>query len=324
MIEESGDRLRTTLDPKIDIVFWMLFSAEQNRELLLSLLNAVLRPTKPIVSVELLHAQPERTDVTDKSIALDLRVRLDGGEQVDVEMQSQRRPAQPKRVLYYWSRLYAGQLPRGADYSALRRCAVVLITDYKELATARFHSVFEVRERHDAALLTDQLELHLVELPKLHDALDRNDEPSLTDWAKFLAARADKDLEALAMQNPVLKQAKDALDSLSADPRARAVAEMREMALISYNLHLSAAKEEGEAEGRAKGEAEGRAKGEAEGRAKGQAEMLLRVLVLKFGEVAPEVRQRVMAATVGELEAWCQLALSAPSLAEVFSPPPAS
>jgi hypothetical protein len=39
-------------------------------------------------SVEVLHAEPERMAPGDKSIALDLRVRLDNGEQVDVEMQS--------------------------------------------------------------------------------------------------------------------------------------------------------------------------------------------------------------------------------------------
>ncbi len=60
---------------------------------LISLLNAVLRPTVPIESAEILHAQPERAGVGDKSIALDVRARLASGDQVDVEMQSQRRPA---------------------------------------------------------------------------------------------------------------------------------------------------------------------------------------------------------------------------------------
>ena len=60
---------RTRLDPKLDIVFWMLFGAEQNRELLISLLNAVLHPSTPIASVEVLHAQPERHSVDDKAIA---------------------------------------------------------------------------------------------------------------------------------------------------------------------------------------------------------------------------------------------------------------
>lgn len=107
MLEGCRGDGRATLDPKLDIVFWMLFGAERNRALLISLLNAVLRPTVPIESAEILHAQPERMGVDDKSIALDVRARLASGEQVDVEMQSQRRPAQRPRALYYWARLYA-------------------------------------------------------------------------------------------------------------------------------------------------------------------------------------------------------------------------
>lgn len=84
---------RSTLDPKLDVVFSMLFGAERNRDLLLSLLNAVLEPAVPIVAVELLSERPERQEVDDKAIVLDLRVRLANGEQVDVEMQSQPRPA---------------------------------------------------------------------------------------------------------------------------------------------------------------------------------------------------------------------------------------
>jgi hypothetical protein len=99
----------------------MLFGAEQNRGLLISLLNAVLQPRIPIESVEVLHAQPERASVDDKSIALDVLVRLATGEEVDVEMQSQRRPALRERALYYWARLYAGQLQRGDSYFARRR-----------------------------------------------------------------------------------------------------------------------------------------------------------------------------------------------------------
>jgi predicted transposase/invertase (TIGR01784 family) len=97
MTSERGGKARSTLDPKLDIVFWMLFGAEQNRALLLSLLDAVLVPAAPIVSAVVLHAQPERNGVEEKSIALDVRVQLENGESVDVEMQTQRRPAQRER-----------------------------------------------------------------------------------------------------------------------------------------------------------------------------------------------------------------------------------
>ena len=290
------------LDPKLDIVFWMLFGAEQNRSLLISLLNAVLQPPVPIDWAEVDHAEPERLGVDDKGIALDVRVRLANGEQVDVEMQTQRHPALRERALYYWARLYVGQLQRGSAYTDLRRCVVIWITSFKELAGPRFHSIFRLREMHDAAPLTDHLELHLLEIPKLRNALDRNDEPSLIAWGRFLSATSDEELETLAMENPVLKQAKDALDRLSADPESRVRAEQREMALISYDLGLSAA----------------RRQGIEQGRTQGRAEILMRQLTLKFGPLAASVTGRMASANDEELLKWSDRVLSASTLESVF------
>lgn len=284
----------------------MLFGAEQNRGLLISLLNAVLRPPVPIQSVEVLHAEPERLGVEDKGIALDVRVRLVNGEQVDVEMQSQRHLALRERALYYWARLYAGQLQRGSAYVELQRCAVVLIANFVELKGARFHSTFKVLEPTSGALLTEHFEVHVLELPKLPSALDRNDEPNLVLWGRFLAATRDEDLEQLAMESPVLKQAKDALDRLSADPDARLRAEQREMALISYDLGMTMARRQGEAAGR------------LEGRLEGKAELLQRQLTLKFGELPADVLTRLASATEADLARWSERILSASSLEQVL------
>ena len=300
----------------------MLFGAEQNRLLLLSLLNAVLQPPAPIEWAEVQHAEPERLGVDDKSIALDVRVRLANGEQIDVEMQTQRHPALRERALYYWARLYVGQQQHGSPYTDLRRCAVIWITNFNELPEQRFHSIFSLRESHNAALLTDQLELHLVELPKLRDALDRNDEPTLLAWGKFLTATADEDLETLAMEDPVLKQAKDALDRLSADPAARIRAEQREMALFSYELGLSRAHrdgiEKGLEQGIEQGIEQGVEKGLEQGRAQGKAELLQRQLTLKFGSVPADIAGRVASATDEELANWADRVLTASTLESVF------
>ena len=311
MQERDIGQRRKTLDPKLDIVFWMLFGAEQNRELLISLLNAVLSPAVPIEAVEVLPAQPERLAVSDKNISLDLRVRLQGGEEVDVEMQSQRRPALRERGLYYWARLYTGQLRRGDPYTALRRCVVVLITNFAELTSPRFHSVFQVRERHGGELLTGHLELHLLELPKLASAQVQNDEPSLALWGKFLSAGADEELEKLAMEHPVLKQAKAALDRLSADDVARLQAEQREMALLTFEASIAAAREEAEQKGRQEGR--------QEGLAAGTAEVLLRQLTIKFGAPPPSVAEQVVGASHADLLRWSERVLSAETLEGVFA-----
>ena len=113
------DRKRTTLDPKLDVVFNFLFSAEANRRLLIDLLGSVLKPARPIVSIDLLPQRPDVADAEEKIVLLDLRVRLASGEYVDVEMQTRRHAALRERVLFYWARLYTGQLQRGRPYPGL-------------------------------------------------------------------------------------------------------------------------------------------------------------------------------------------------------------
>ena len=277
--------MRSSLDPKLDIVFKLLFGEERNRALLVSLLNAVLTPSVPIDTVTLLHPEPARESADDKGIVLDLRVALHTGEQVDIEMQSQVRPAQRERALYYWARMYGSQLGRGDPYDELRRCVVVLITDFRALDGRRFHSTFRVHETPEHRALTEHLELHLVELPKLSLAAEKKREPELVRWARFLAATTDEELEALAMKDPVLPQAKDALDRLSADPKARVLAEQRELSLLSYQLDMNKVRRQGIAEG------------EARGRAEGRATAILAVLAARRVAVTEEQRQRIRSCT---------------------------
>ena len=72
------------------------------------------------------------------------------------------------------------------------------------------------------------------------------------------------------------------------------------------------------AEGRAEGEAKGRAEGRAEGKLGGQAELLLKLLSLRFGELSSEVRARVAAASLEQLDVYAERVLSAPSLDDVL------
>jgi flagellar biosynthesis/type III secretory pathway protein FliH len=96
------------------------------------------------------------------------------------------------------------------------------------------------------------------------------------NWCQFLSAQTDEELEALAMTDPNMDRAKQALDDLSADPKARELARDRKIWHYFYDrgLELSrrAGKQEGRAEGREEGRAEGREEGRAEGREEGRAE----------------------------------------------------
>ena len=92
--------------------------------------------------------------------------------------------------------------------------------------------------------------MHWIELPRLAHAIDSAEEPELVNWGKFLKADSDEELEELAMSDPNIREAKQALDHLSADPTARALAEERHRALHFYQEDMELAREEGMRRGR--------------------------------------------------------------------------
>jgi flagellar biosynthesis/type III secretory pathway protein FliH len=151
--------------------------------------------------------------------------------------------------------------------------------------------------------------LHVLELSKLETALE--DEPALKLWGKFLSATTDDQLAELAMEHPLLKRAKDALEDLSSDPEARVLAERRETALRLHRHDIGASWQQGKAEGRAEGK--------AEGRTEGKAEALERLLALRFGPVSADVTARVRSGSETELDHWLEAVLSAERVDAVFA-----
>ena len=105
--------------------------------------------------------------------------------------------------------------------------------------------------------------------------------------------------EALAMQHPILKDAKDALDKLSADPETLERVERREIELKLHEYGAALLREQG--------------------RSEGKRQTLLRLLAIKFGELPPEPVSRIATASEADLELWLERLLSATALDSVFS-----
>ncbi len=140
----------------------------------------------------------------------------------------------------------------------------------------------------------------MLELPKVPDlprALD--EQVGLVRWGRFLAADTDEEREELAMQDPAIKEAKDTLDLLSADPAVQDLVQRRKEAQDLHQIALRAA----EARGRAEGKAEGRAEGKAEGRADALRTAVTR-LCEAFGiELDDQRRQELMGMSDAGLDA---------------------
>ena len=110
------------IDPRVDIAFKKLFGTPAWSGLTISLIDAVLSPApgRHLTELHLLNPYSEKDFLDDKITVLDIKARDERGRWFNVEMQMDLGRASAPRLLYYWARLYGGQLIAGEEYSELR------------------------------------------------------------------------------------------------------------------------------------------------------------------------------------------------------------
>nr|WP_276532015.1 Rpn family recombination-promoting nuclease/putative transposase [Brevibacillus invocatus] len=235
------------MNPIVDFVFKRIFGTEENKDLLLSFLNATLKPEegKQLQEITLVDPHINADQVGDKASILDVRGKTKTGEQINIEVQLHNKYDMEKRSLYYWAKMYEGQLAEGEPYRNLRKTVTISIVDFSYLPSKSYHSVFRLREDKEKFVLTDNLEIHFLELPKL-GAEHQETSDLLVKWLLFLKAESETKLEELAMSEPTIRKAVNVLEFLNQDKEARKLYEMREMALKDELNMIEGAKAEGE------------------------------------------------------------------------------
>ena len=204
---------RRLLNPKIDFVFKKIFGSEKHPGVLISFLNAVLKPKNEIINIE-------------------------------IQLKNEYNKIQ--RSLYYWSKLYEEQLEEGDRYDKLCRTVCINILDFKYLKNDRFHNGYRLKEIETNEELTDLEEIHLIEIPKLKKI---NSEQEIVDvlegWVEFLREPESEVVRKLEMTNKEIREAKDELYRLSMDEKERALYFIREKSIRDEISALANAEEKG-------------------------------------------------------------------------------
>ncbi len=142
--------------PKIDIVFRKLFGSEENKDLLLSLINGVL------------DCQPRLTDLTiknpynlpnyleEKYSVLDVKAVDEHGTWYDIEMQIGEHGFYGKRALYYLSKMYVDQIKEGENFEILRTTIGIHLLDFDYFPDERYRRRFAWKDAD-----TDKMLEHL-------------------------------------------------------------------------------------------------------------------------------------------------------------------
>ena len=100
------------INPRIDIAFKKLFGVEENKDLLIALINSIVGPEDQVSDVILLNPYNPQNFKEEKLSILDIKATSLDGKRFNIEIQISDEADYDKRALYYWAKIYTEQLNR--------------------------------------------------------------------------------------------------------------------------------------------------------------------------------------------------------------------
>ncbi len=271
------------ISPRVDIAFKKIFGVDENKDLLISLINSIVGEEDQVKELTLLNPYNPKNFKQDKLSILDIKAKGKDGKRFNIEIQISDEADYDKRALYYWGKLYTEQLKVTEDYSLLSKAIGIHILNFTSIPQVdKYHNVFHIKEKETGLLYFKDLELHTIELKKFSE----NAREELVDivakvtnsldmWVAFLTRHdlLNKDHLPVGLDSPVLRKALDVLDVMNFGEEER---EVYEGQLKWLRIEANTLKKY-EAKGFEEGIAVGKAEGKAEGIAVGMEEKALKI-----------------------------------------------
>ena len=215
------NNISAELKPVYDVMFQRIFGKGGNEKITEGLLSSILGKEISEISLDV-NKSLLVGNSDDKIARLDVRAKLEDGEDFDIEIQMVNKDNMPKRLAYYWSKIYGGKLKRGERYTKITPTTIILIANFnlKELKEIKkFHSIWNLREQeYHQIILTKDIEIHILEIPKALKQTTNLQNKELIMWLKFLVMPHDKEVIKMSQKVKSLKQAVDELENLKDDP----------------------------------------------------------------------------------------------------------
>ncbi len=176
--------MKHRIDPKVDCVFKAILGAEQNRNLLIHFLNAILHDElpSPISHVDILNPYNDKEFFTDKLSIVDVKARDDIGRLYQIEIQLISSVYLPERIAYNWADIYSHQLQSGQSYIELKPTySIWLLAENLIKTDEQYTHNYKLRDV-SGNVLNEHGGIWLLELDKFHA---QNIDSEGKRWLKF-------------------------------------------------------------------------------------------------------------------------------------------
>ena len=248
--------------PTNDYAFKRTFGTPENRVALISLLNAILDPSSPIVEVTLANPFNLQDFKDDKLSVLDIKAVDRTGAIYDIEMQLTTYEGLLQRIVFYGCELYADQLKKGDNYTnAYPVFSICLVNGILWKEARKVHHAFRFTDAESGRVLQETLEIHTLELGRYNLRESDLETANMLDcWLYWFLHAHEYEAEALwklLPQQPI-RQATQTIVRIAQVTEDKMMYDAREKAIRDYQWAMNSARREGLDEGEIKGEIKGK------------------------------------------------------------------
>jgi len=249
------------INPRVDFAFKKLFGSEENKDLLIDFINSVVSEADKVKDIEIKNPYNAQNFKNDKLSILDIKAQDSSGKWFNIEMQIIDQEYFDRRALYYWAKVYTGQLVSGINYDNLKKTICINILNFNCIEEKDYHNIYKLKNIKTNKEYLDHAEIHFIELEKYDEDMNS----MLDRWVNFLKKaemysknKLPKELEEI----PTIKKALEVLDGMSFNEEERESYEARLKWLRDEEMALKTAEKRGEQRGREEGIKEGIKEGE--------------------------------------------------------------
>jgi len=253
--------MKHQIDPKIDCVFKALLGAEDNSNLLVHFLNAIIGSdlAAPLAGVDILNPYNDKEYLEDKLSIVDVKARDINGNIYQIEIQLVNFANLPERILYNWADIYSQQLQQGEGYYQLRPTySIWLLAENLIKDDTDYIHTYKVRD-NKGRTLNNHCGIWLLELQKFtaqhveneqqrwvrffKEGEQLNDETDLPDWMTTTEMRQamstlkqfsdkDQDYHAYQARQNYLREQLTIQHELDEERKAKNEAVLREQSAL--------------------------------------------------------------------------------------------
>lgn len=198
-------------------------------EMLKGLICSLLHLTpEEVDSVEITNPIELGTSVTDKTFILDIKLNLNDSTVINLELQVINQHNWIGRSLSYLCRSF-DSLQAGEKYSAAKSVIQIGLLNFCLFPKQpEFYATYQLLNVKNHTLYSDRLRLSVLDLTCIDLATEEDRFHQLDCWARFFKATTWEELNMLAHDNEIFKEAAATVHQLTKEERIRMECEARE------------------------------------------------------------------------------------------------